>query len=286
MANAPKRPVVLRYRFGKGLVKARKESENTARAIVSNVAVQYAEDTWNEAKDTLRARIEEDVRAELVNLSRMFREYIIGAPGSRTTPNGTLTTLAKGDERPQVSLSSMLPAWTVRSDQYMERKRAEGIGIGWFDNTGWVSSSGYPDSPGLLRETFAGSDGGMRRGSDVWEDIFGPVKVRIVRQNNATPESTLRTGKKNVRMQVARISVAALGKVDNSMLSAFRSSNPRLETVLDNYNPLLSVRLGVMRNGVYRPTLEPFLDFFLTRAIPHTVNERIRKGTLGSVFRN
>ena len=248
--------------------------------------MQYAEDSWNEAKDTLRVRIEEDVRAELVNLSRMFRQFIIGAPGSRTAPGGTLTTLAKGDQRPQVSLSSMLPAWTPRSDQYMERKRDEGIGIGWFDNTGWISSSGYPDSPGFLRQTFAGSNGGMRRGSDVWEDIFGPVKVRIVRQNNATPEMDLRTGKKSVRMQVARISVAAMGRVDNSMLNAYRSNNPRLTAVLNDYDPRLAVRLGVMRNGVYRPTLEPFLDFFLTRALPHTVNERIRKGTLGSVFRN
>jgi hypothetical protein len=284
----PLRPVVLRFRFGQGLVKARKESEDTSRFVARGIALAYAEDTWNSLRKDLQLHIQEDVRAELVNLSRMFRKYIIGAGGSRSSPAGTLTTIAKGPDQPSASLSSMLPPWAKRSQRYMNEKKDATGSRQWFDNTGWPSHYGgrhYPDS-GYLKKAFAPGTG---RGSDIWESMFGPISVRIVKNSTdaaAANLSSVRVKNHDVEIQVASIYVSAFKNIDMNMLSAFRSKQSEgFSSIIRGFDPELGMRLGNMNNGVYRPTLEPFIDFFLTRALPQAVNERIRKGTLGSLFR-
>lgn len=275
----------MRFRFGQGLVKARKESENTSRFVAQQIAIAYAEDTWQGVQNTLKERIAEDVRVELNNLNRLFRDHIIGAAGTRTSPAGRLTTVTKGSDRPSASIASMLPAWAPRGAEYLDRKKKALGDTRWFDNSGWTRRPAPADG-GLLRSSFPVS-AGFGRGSDVWENMFGPIGVRVVRRN-AEADASLKAATsrgKTTRIQVASIYVTALGKIDLNMLNAYRNDNDNdgLMRVVAETDRALAVRLA--GRGPYRPTLEPFLDFFLTRALPHAVNERIKKGDFGSTFR-
>lgn len=299
MAKLPNSAVVLRFRLGKGLVKARQRYSNTARAILERVTLQYAEGTYDEFRRTVQAQLADDIRVELEHMAGLFRKHIIGFSGRRSSPSGTLSTRTKGEGAPSQSIASSLPAWAPRNAQYLRSKQQAVGHIRWFDNTGWNSSTpdlryarvsekvgGGPDEPGLLKSA-------MTR--DSWETIFGPISVQFFRSRKIEPSEAvgnLTGGKKNFRLQLGTIYVRALGKIEPSMLPGYTSGhimasssgNPGLMNVIAQYDHRLAYRLGTMRNGIYRPTLEPFLGFFLTKSIPFAVARRIEKGTLGSIL--
>lgn len=300
MAKLRQSAVVLRFRFGQGLVKGRQRFENTARAIANRVAFSYAEDAYDTMRKTLEQRVEADVRAELVHLARLFRRHIVGAAGTKSSPSGSLDTVAKGQNPPTTSIASGLPAWRQRNQEYLRQKRAATGGVAWFDNRGWKQSqwdarfasrrprSGTaPDGTGLLFQS-------MR--ADTWETMFGPIGVRFYKSRRLDTNQavgTIKTGRQDTKIQIGSIRVRALGRLTPQMLPGFTTGNvkansggnPGLLGLIGSYDPDLAYRMGVMRNGVYRPTLEPFLGFFLTRALPHAVSERIRKQSLGSINR-
>lgn len=299
MAKLQKSAVVLRFRLGQGLVKARQRYSNTARAILERVAFTFAEDSYDNMRKTLEQRVEQDVRAELVHLARLFRRYIIGAAGTLTQPGGTMSTVAKGAGQPSMTIASGLPPWQPRSAKYLSSKRAATGHIKWFDNRGWkthrdprfsgnVMTSWKPHRTGLMFKE-------MR--ADTWETMFGPIGVRFYRSrkldaHEAQSKFNLADSKK-IKIQIGTLHVRALGNLTPSMLPGYttgtvhasNAGNPGLIGLIHRYDPDLAIRMGPMRNGIYRPTLEPFLGFFLTRALPHAVRERIRKGSLGSLVR-
>lgn len=302
MARLSQSAVVIRFVLGKGLVKARQRYDDTARAIFRRVTLEYAEGAYEEMRKNLQATVEADVRAELVHMALLFRRHIIGAAGTKTTPSGGLDTVTKGSGAPRQTLSSMLPAWAPRNAEYLQRKRTATGGVGWFDNRGWKESqydarysSRVSRKPGraamhglLFRE--------MRQ--DTWETMFGPISVRFYRQRKLeSTDGVANLGvakKKNMQVQIGSIQVRALGRITPAMLPGFTSGdvrasvagNPELIKLVYGYDPQLALRLGQMNNGVYRPTLEPFLGFFLTRSLPYAVNERLRKGVLKTAFRS
>lgn len=299
MAKLPNSAVVLRFRVGRGLVKARQRYENTSRAILDRVLLQYKEGFYEQFRDTVAQQLEQDVRSELENMAGLYRKHIIGFSGRRTTPSGMLTTMAKGPNRPTLPIAAGLPPWAPRTAQYLRAKRTAVGHIRWFDNTGWNASTldfryarrvtkvgSGPDDPGLLKSM-------MTR--DSWETLFGLVNVSFRRARN-TPatdaQARLSSKGSRLKVQLGSIYVRAAGKIDPSMLPGYTSGfirassagNPRLMEVIAQTDPRLAFRLGTMRNGVYRPTLEPFLGFFLTRALPFAVARRLEKGNLGSLI--
>lgn len=301
MARLEKSAVVLRFRFGEGLVKARQRYDNTARAIMERVTINYAEGMYETMRERVQARIREDVQAELRHMALLFRRHIIGAAGTRLTPSGMLDTVSKGENPPRMAISSALPAWAPRNAEYLRQKRLATGGIGWFDNRRWrqndtdlryasrVPRTGQPyDQPGLLFQS-------MR--DFVWEAMFGPISVRFFRMRKLEPtdaRSGISAGRqKRMKVQIGSIQVRALGKITPGMLPGYTTGtirassigNPGLIQLVSAYDPQLGYRLGTMRNGVYRPTLEPFLGFFLTRAIPHAVTARLAKGTFGTILK-
>lgn len=292
---APKRPVILRFVFGKGFVKARFESAKSANAVIDNVLIEYTEDQWREVVAEISQRLEGDIRSELLAVARAFREHIIGAGGRFSKPSGRLQTVAKGEGRPQESISDLMPfGWAPRSPRYVARKRAYTGSIKWFDNSNWRKSQydaryarrverkgDYPKDAGYLRSAFSPGKWG---GDSTWTSVFGPILVRVQRNNKgsgqgATPFSgTVAKGEKR-QTQLATVRVSAMNKISPSMLHPSADGNPRLTSLLYGYDRRLGERLGPTRNGIYRPTFEPFLIFFLTRAIPFAIGQRIRKGT-------
>lgn len=292
MARLPHSAVVLRFRLGAGLVKARQRFDNTSRAILERVTIQYADGAYDQVRKDVEKFLENDVRAELVHLAMLFRRHIIGAAGTRTSPSGNLDTVTKGEGAPSQSISSGLPAWKARNREYLRQKRSATGNVKWFDNRNWrhrptrnsSRKGGPPADVGLLFET-------MR--ADVWERMFGPISVKFFRSRALTAgDSQFSLGNsKKLKIQIGSIQVRALGNIEPGMLPGYRNGNvmasaggnPALIRLISNYDRRIGYRLGTMNNGVYRPTLEPFLGFFLTKALPFAVSRRLSSGGFKSI---
>lgn len=275
--------------LGKGQVKRRRESEDTTRAVVEQVTIAFAEANWEKAKQELQHAVERDVRAELAYVAGQFRRNVIGAPGSQRGLVGTLTTVSKGGQMPRESLGG-LPRWAPRTARYLEEKKVFAGHLNWFDNTGWE-----PDG-GTLKNFFAsdtiptGGGGDVNVGSGgILEDIFGGISVQVLRNNRGwgVNQGTMKISTNGARaqLQLATIRVRALGRVTEQMLRISDQPNHALLAAIAREDPEVALHLRGGR-GRYRPTLEPYLRFFLERSIPHAVQQRIAKGTaLGRLFR-
>ena len=289
MAQAPKRPITLRFVFGKGQVKRRRESEDTTRAVVEQVTLSYAEQNWEQSKRALADALERDVRAELAHTAGHFRRNVIGAPGNQRGLVGTLTTVSKGGSQPRVSLGS-LPRWAPRGARYLEEKKVFAGHDNWFDNSGWEPDGGTLASFFASDKIDTGGGGTVNVGSGgILEDIFGGISVQIQRNNRGwgVNQGTMKLSKDGTKaeLQLATVRVRALGKVTEAMMRISDQPNRPLLDAIGREDPEVALHLRGGR-GRYRPTLEPYLRFFLEQAIPQAVTQRIAKGTaLGRLFR-
>lgn len=295
MAKLGRSYVRLRFRLGQGNVKGRQRYTNTAAYIARRVAFTYAEGMYDDIRKTLQHNIANDARRELVNLASLYRRHIVGANANTSRPAGVLRSVIGQDVEP-LTLSSVLPSWAPRNAQYLRRKFNAVGHNNWFDNRGWRSGGSRgqwrPKETGLLfRESRA----------DTWETIFGPIRVVFQKSHqleaaDATTTFSIGSGP-NVKVQVGTIYVFAMSRLTPAMVPALRkgdanamasqTGNPALMNVIKEWSPALAYRLGRKSSQTrrYRPTLEPFLGFFLTRAIPAAVARRIRQSTLRRIVR-
>lgn len=298
MAQLDKSFVRLRFTFGKSAVKGRQRYETTAAYTAGKVAVAYADELWNTARTTLRDQISKDVERELVHIAYQYRRFINEAGGTRS---GVLTAAVSGAQ--PLPLSSALPKWAPRRADYMKRKAEGGAGKKWFNNSGWRarrSANGryYPVDPGRLVQEID---------ANMFEKSFGPVKVVVERNNKVDvhdAEGYIAIGKsRHMKLQVASIRVSAMPNITPAILSTLRTgnfsgvSNPAIPAMIRKsgvaFGAEIANRLGPTsrgryrkgQHGPYRPTLEPFLGFYLQRAIPAAVDRRIAQGSLGRVKR-
>jgi hypothetical protein len=302
------RPVVLKFVFGKGLVKRRRESDDTSRFIAEQVAINYANKTFTESMETLKASILRDVRRELDHLHRQFFKFIIGLPAAKTAPTGRLTTVAQSPGgNPSMNIRSGIPSWAPRNAKYLNKKFLTYKTKAW-----WVRT-------GDLKRTMAPMAGeGLDGGETLFEEIFGPVSVTIkrnikewgaaggkfttgvLRHNKpgtkagrapgsddpvlaaGTRErygSPTRGNRTRVHLQLGTVVVRALGSLNPGAIT--RESLYGEGGAVSRWNEDVAIKLGG-RATKYRPTLEPFLNFFLEKSLAHAVSERIRRGTVAS----
>jgi len=260
--------------------------------VVEALTLAYAEGTWESTKERLRESIASDVRAELVFAAGEFRRNVIGAPGNQRGLVGRLATKARGDGAPTQNLGS-LPRWAPRTANYLADKKILAGHQRWFDNTGWEPQGGTLAD--FFKPRTADTEGGgtVNIGSGgIFEEMFGGISVRIIRNNVGTAATapTLKVGGGGVhtQTQLGRVEVRALGKLTNAMLgSSDRPNTALLDRVAESsaQGSIVALHLRGGR-GRYRPALEPYLKFFLERALPFAVQQRIRKGTAsGRLFR-
>lgn len=244
--------------------------------------IRFLDENFDKAKAQIKATIQADVRAELVHLMKLYRKFVIGRGDSVTKPTGVLTTATKGSYAPSEPLN--LPRWAPRGAKYLRHKTWNRKNRGWFAYDGYMKGAFTP-----LRDQWSGvnnSGGGgvfATRGSDEtkFETLFGPVSVEVIRNNSGwgidTSASIGPTGQ-HVKRQMATIRVRALGDLSLSMLKTGSGYNAGLMGLVARQDLGLSYRLG--NAWKYRPSLEPFLAFFLERSIGQAVTERLRRGSL------
>lgn len=288
--------VTLRFLFGEDNVKGRQRTDDTYRYAVKRLTFTYAENEYKAMRTRLQEGVEADIRRELVNLASLYRRHIIGANGNKNVPAGVIRS-AIGNAAP-LSLSAALPAWAPRDAKYVQRKQNARAGSGWFDNRGWKRQPGQnwsPDDSGLLFES-------MR--AETWEKMFGPVSVKFYKNNkiaaNGGNNGEIKLANNHAVAQIGTLRVMALGLITPAMLPALRSKNegsipmasdegnPGLMRLVGAYDPRVAFRLGQRSHETkrYRPTLEPFLSYLLTRSIPAAVQARIRQGSLKRITRS
>jgi hypothetical protein len=289
MAKSPLRPLRLTFVFGKGLQKRRRESNDPTRFIAEQVMVEVLNDNWDDFKADLGDQIAGDVRQELNHLASQFRYHVVGLSNRQKRPSGMLTTAAKGADRPERSLSQAYGQdWIPRSAKYIKYKKGIVGHTKWFLFDGYLQSKfkGQYVQGASTDAVGRGSGGEFTPGGGIFEDLFGPVSVQILRNKknwglNAGGNVSNKMGARSkVRVHLATIRVRALGSVTDAMLKIGGGYNAGLMNLIRRKDAKLADRLGGRYH--YRPTLEPFLEFFLQRALPHAVSERIRKGTLGT----
>lgn len=253
-------------------------------ALVEDFAFQYAEDTYRTMAGQIEARIQKDVRRELRHLAALFRHHIIGAAPSNNRPAGFLSTLSQselyGEQR--VSIRSSLPPWAARSDKYLSYKQRKVQHRRWWEYNGDLASAMTAES---------------------WVTSFGPINIQFQRahrprntaygtrfQPNRTPAGA------KIRVAIGTIRVYALSYITPEMLPALRSGDPEtmnsdqgnsglMNLVQNGMGDDIAYRLGRRSSRAtgnrYRPTLEPFLAFFLTRSVPVAIARRLEINRLG-----
>lgn len=275
----------IRYRFvfnrrqkTGGIVQggSRGGSENFSRVIIRDVAFRVADDDLKKIVSQLQSRIRLDVLRELQWTATLFMKNIIGVGGRMRGPSGVMSM--KAEPHPSVgqtymSTRSLTGEWPARSPKYLASRK----GNAWFRDKGRVLSA--------------------LKNADTWTSAFGPISVGVkahtrgVGAKRAKGMSTVPTGTKYAgeRVRLATIRVDALTRITPAMLPALAGGSlassglrARKDGLLSMLGPDIAYRLGGNPKYVpYRPTIQPFLAYFLTRSMPSAVLGRLEQGLKG-----
>ena len=252
-----------------------------ARYIVRDVALRTSDRYFAQARATLTRNVESDVRKEILQMATMIEKFLI-QPERATGPKGTLTPANKelseaGSKLGRVNyfdLQSSNANWPERQLKYMKWKSAKDHGSSWWKNTGDLHTA--------------------LSNANIYLNNFGPVVVTFQRtkdQSVKNPVKTLpgRQGRTSESFTVGRLEVLTFGKITPDMLPSLASGNvadvtPERGGALAN---LLPEEVGRKLKGrssgefgrakEYRPVLEPFLSYYLTRAIPNAIYRRTER---------
>lgn len=260
-------------------------TRSTAATIVEELTFNAAEEDFKAVKEVIAKSFRTDAQRELGWMATLFRRHITGAPGSGKGPKGDFTYAISDDGDAPFSnddayfgIGDSLPenGWADRTESYLRYKKKRGWSQAWFKASGSLQ-------PSINADFFSSS--------------FGGIRITIKRNLKAKPSLQGRRLRTNfvsahdrIHLNIATIRVFALEKVTPGMLPALASGRPDttnngdgrtnglLSLVAAGGNEEAALKLGGRRSTPYRPTLEPFLAFYLTRSIPHAVGTRINEG--------
>lgn len=243
-----------------GAAQNRRNFDTAARTfigtVVRDVGLRVVEERYKALAGQIRHELKTDVEQEVENIARLYIRHIVGRSGVRER---SITLKAQTTETQGFAA---FPKWEPLHKRTIARKGHSNF---------FLNKRGLPSQ--------------MRAGK-FWQESFGPISVRVHRtKSNVTAESAGRLfrdgGSYRAHFSVARIEVFSLGKITPAMLGQGSGRDSGLLDLLPGGRDSVRVKLGGWNksgNGHYRPSLEPFLSFALTRAIPAAVSRRIETG--------
>jgi len=255
-----------------------------ASAVVNDLTFRAAEGQFEEIRSRIQASFLKDARRELTHLAALYRRHIIGSARSKGRPTGMLgyalppSDTGVGDDDDAIAIASTLPDWAPLSKKYLREKGRNNWSAARFSARGNLAKN-------MRAETLI--------------QAFGPIRVSVRRNlRSAPPKAATFNFDGKAKINVATVRVFALTFITPSMLPGLRSANPFEVKIGDggNYGLRNLMRTNVgdeFANSVsgfsaretgsrYRPTIEPFLTFYLTRSIPNALALRIEQGRLRS----
>lgn len=261
-----------------------------SRMIVDNVAVRIGEN----AKYGLRAELAKSISIEVREvIDQMAKRISRGmkappnarAPQARLSVAGVLSRYGRlnGWNAPFYTSNTNPPIkWKPLSPKYVKYKKQKYNTDRWWEKTGELTE--YLSNP------------------DVYYEAFGPLAVQFLpsrkdkqRVKGSGTEFIARTRGNNWRREVkiGRVEVIVFGDITDSILPALRTQNPAdigpdadfvgphigLAGMIANKN--LEQGEKLFRYG--RKVIDPFVSFYLTRAIPDTVLRRTSERIEGAI---
>lgn len=294
------------------LEKLRSQSSEFARLIVDNVAIAAADETYKRARTALRQDITRIVRNEVNRMARAIGRHLT-VQERRSGPYGPMT-MTSGEDTNFNTMSDQAKArgwsstfrrqdtgirWFKRDPKYLRRKKRNGQSGDWWSKKGELQRY----LQGKRADWYFGAFGNMRvRFTKAFTESHSNV--------NLTRSSV--KGRLSSTAQVGRLDVAFFGNITPATMPGLATGTPnsnplpglgvasmlpyndqtvklmaRAQEYEQRYQTTekrrLTYRKGYMNKfvwkrrragGSHRPAIDPFVSFYLTRAIPNAVWRR------------
>lgn len=277
MAKTRTSPITLRFVFNRNTGTVQPKRWNAAsRFIARDIAMNISDENWKIMRSRIAGQVMTDINREMSHLAQEYLRLVVGISGNNEGPQGELKTQAEPAEGiTNFSRYRMHIAWDERSRDYLRRKQREKGHTHWFEHDRVLARS-------------------MGKAS-TWFGAYGPVGVQVIRKaqsltqeqaGKAGFQGRFGVGSSSARVQIGTIRVFAMRGITPQMLPALASGR------IDDWAPdgattgLISRFPRDIQHGLapnrrfvpYRHSVEPFLAFFLTRAIPNAVLRRLQEG--------
>ena len=273
------------------------ETRNAAGLIIDDVALDIANSEYDRIRLAFQGSIRRIIMEEMQRLASAMLRGWVGVAAKSTGPRGTLdvkyrdveSPLAKAvaGGSPRMSLSQFGIRWAPRSRRYLRRKVRSGRGDSWFVYDGELGSnfagpSELMDAFGPVSVTFRRADQSDRRGVYSFRDDRG----RFARAPDTSGYVATRSSSSgapllgNARQRkLGTLEVEVFGEIRDTDLPALATGNPLDIEPESGMIGLLPDDVQVkLRGTAYKPfryTFEPFISWFLTRAVPYVVARRV-----------
>lgn len=260
--------------------------------IIENVAFFVAAKQEKALTQNLNRTFSNIVDKELSRMGRQIQQFAVGigakedqgktsatrgmsvGPPGQLTISGSESRAMRGQLGP-VSLVSGTGPWPARNPEYVKYQRKFGGGGKWFKVTGSLQK--------YLRDPAT------------YTNAYGPVRVsykknpRGVAKPNSVGISSLKSGvsgRRTNNIQLGKLEVSVLGRITSNMLNdpGQRQPKPWSTGLFDYLDPNQSRKL-LNNEEFYRPFLEHFLSFYLTKAIPNAVFRRVEEVVTNALAR-
>lgn len=232
-----------------------------------------------------RQNIADIVRVEMDRMAETIAKFIVH-PASAKGPRGAMSIRSQnsvvmsqaGKSRGWSSSYNAKQSgikWKERDRSYVKKKQRKE----WWDNTGELKASLKAKS------------------GKYYEDAFGPVRIRftkgqIAAEGSPSTSSGL-SGRLSKRVVIGRLDVSVMGRITPAMMPDLGTFNPMTSAprgagvarLLQNQHGSDDIVAKLMgkssarggKPGSHRPAIDPFVSFYLTRAIPNAVYRRIER---------
>ena len=233
-------------------------------AAVENVGFKAARNRQRRLKANLQRDFAPLVERELQDMAKKISVMAIGLANPNNPPPGVLRidgpiSAAMAGQAGPMTVASMTGLWAARTKPYMKWKLRKYRTRKWFKNTGELQR--------------------RLRSSGTYRSAYGPVSIKFTPTSLTGRTSGLSTlgrssGGQSTNIMIGRLEVNPLRRItagDLPGIGEVARYNARLMNPLaDSIEKKLSGR-----KGKYRPVLEPFLTYYLTRRIPNAVYRKL-----------
>jgi hypothetical protein len=245
--------------------------------IIENAAFIMAQKQERALLQSIESTFTGIVEKELSRMGREVNKLVIGIPDGRAKakigyePRGALAIAGAQSKTMAGLLGSVTLAqgtgpWPARNSKYVADRRKKGGGK-WFQVTGEL--------------------GRYLKSGTAYTSAYGPIKVEYTRAKKGTPTPDIVGvtpiskgvgGRRSTVVTFGNVHVSVLGSITTDMLNdpSRRQPSPWKTGLFESFPTAIEVKL-LNREETYRPFLEQFLSFYLTRAIPNAVFRRIEQ---------
>jgi hypothetical protein len=222
------------------------------------------------------------VERELSRMGREIAKLIFVPDGSMKTsggylPRGSLSIQGNTSQAMQglvspVKLADGTGYWPARNYKYVKKRRKSGGGK-WFQVTG------------ELKQTL--------KNASTYTQAYGPIKVDYKKAPKGAdiPKTVAisrigpgQGGRRSTVVVFGNVSISVLGTITANQLNdpSRRQPSPWSTGLFESLDARTEAKL-LNREEAYRPFLEQFLAFYLTRSIPNAVFRKIEDVMYGGV---